>query len=145
MKYAFYSFNENIQSTLNNAAPSVQVIFADVDLPSELPPDCFLIRWLNFGAKSPTTSNNEKEAIIEINIIASDNKLSTALDYAAQIDKAYGFDSGAQYATLNRCDYNDTVLSEMSLYPLESGWVSIEEVSPSVVHLQRTVRLRYAV
>lgn len=142
MKYAYDSLNLNLQAAFESIAPGVETVFARKGaMPTELPDEFLLVVWLNYG--SPTNVTNELVAVIQLDIVCSNSDLATALDRAKALDDHYGFNDGMRRALINRCDYNDIVLTEMNLSPMDSGWVEINENNPSIIHLQRTVRLKY--
>jgi hypothetical protein len=142
MKYAYDSFNQNVEKAFDTIAAGVPIIFARKGaMPDALPANFLLVVWLNYGA--PSKQIGEYVAVIQLDLVCSNFDLELALNRAKAIDDYYGFNRGSGQAFLNRCDNADNTLSEMILTPLNSGWIEINERDPAVIHLQKTLRLRF--
>lgn len=150
MQHAYSSFNKTIREIASEVAPGLEVVIGhptgEDGKPLSLPPDCIRIYWMEEGAAG--RSPDEEEAMIQLDIFRSGNKVAEARTLAATLNDRLGFRAGAGFGILGRFDHAQdppAYLSEMRIRPFEAGWMTIPDPSPRQVHLARTFFLTYKV
>lgn len=147
MKHAYQSLNKAIQTIWTATAPDKTIHFERPEPPTVIGPDCLLVQWLDHG--EPTEQPNEYEAMIQLDIFVSKPDRITALGWASEIDRALGFQKDGGYGRLGRYDWSNPAspvdLTEMRVEPYETGWISIPDPNPKLIHFARTIVLTFLV
>jgi hypothetical protein len=153
MEHAYASLNKTLAAVWadivgvdGQGKPLVPVVFEEPTHPDTLPDECLRIYWLSNGGS--TGQPNELEGMVQLDVYVPKNQRAIAQARCAALGDALGFTHGAGEGEVGRYDWTTnppTYMGEMTISPLESGWIRVPDPKPGMVHFARTIVLTYLV